>query len=96
MTNTRYVLSPLWAKNPPGLHAAWDSVCVFMQRGEKSFVAPGIQREDVSLIAMITWKGRGFCRGFGVSLCILGMMDEMIQPKGKGQLSLRKLRPLMV
>lgn len=40
-----------------------------------------VQREDASLIAMITGcEVPGCCRGFGVSLCILGTMDEAIQP----------------
>lgn len=40
-----------------------------------------LQWEDASLIAMITGcEVPGCCRGFGVSLCILGTMDEVIQP----------------
>lgn len=83
MTATRYVLSPMWAKTRAGLRTAWDSVCIFMWRRKSSSVAAGVQEEEMSLIAMITWKAWG-CRGVGVSLCILGMMDEMIQPKGEG------------
>lgn len=83
MAVARYVLSPVsGAKSRAGLRAAWGSVsvCVFMKRRNKSFVAAaaaaGTQGEDVCVIAMITWEG--------VSLCILGTMDEMIQPKGEG------------
>lgn len=39
-----------------------------------------IQVEGDSPIGTIICKDRGCCRGFGVSLCILGTMDEMIQP----------------
>lgn len=56
--------------------------------GGNPFVAARLQDEDVSLIAMITWEARRCCCcccwGFGVSLCILGMMGEMIQPKRAG------------
>lgn len=93
MAITRWVLCPLRAENPAGPLAACESVCVFPRSGGRNpLVAALIQRGDVPLLAMITWKARGCCRGFGVSLCILGMMDEMIQPKARGQLSSGKLR----
>lgn len=42
-----------------------------------------IQVEGEWIIVTIIWKDRGCCRrrAFGVSLCILGTMDEMIQPR---------------
>lgn len=75
-----------------------ETPCLFSCSGGRNpLLLWGIQWEDVSLIAMITWKARGCCCwGFGVSLCILGMMDEMIQPKRRGQLSRGKLRPPVV
>lgn len=48
-----------------------------------------IQVEGESPIARIIWKDRG-C--FGVSLCILGTMDEMIQPREDSRF--RKTAPL--
>lgn len=83
VTNQAGLLASMRADSP--LQAAgWREVGgrspVLATTGEEVEVG-WLQWEDASLIAMITGcEVPGCCRGFGVSLCILGTMDEVIQP----------------